>query len=133
MEQSGKVSGSKPREMGKSENKNSELGLPAIDASQNKRNQRRSKMDSDDRYRLIVQAAERAGHGIVILQNVDGKEGVITFANRAAESALGYGQDELLGIAMADIIHPDSLPLVAERYRLRQSGKGYRVSTSQSS
>jgi PAS domain S-box-containing protein len=124
MEKSGKVSGSKPREMGKSENKNSELGLPAIDASQNKRNQRRSKMDSDDRYRLIVQAAERAGHGIVILQNVDGKEGVITFANRAAESALGYGQDELLGIAMADIIHPDSLPLVAERYRLRQSGKG---------
>jgi PAS domain S-box-containing protein len=59
----------------------------------------------------------------VILQNVEGKEGVITFANRAAATALGYGQYELLGTAMADIIHPDSLPLVAERYRRRQSGK----------
>ncbi len=80
-------------------------------------------MDSDDRYRLIVEAAEEAGHGIVILQNVEGKEGVITFANRAAATALGYGQYELLGTAMADIIHPNSLPLVAERYRLRQTGK----------
>jgi len=123
MEKSEKVSGRKPREMGKSENKSSEVGLPAIEASPNKRNPRQSIMDSDDRYRLIVQAAEQAGHGIVILQNVDGKEGVITFANRAAASALGYGQDELLGMAMADTIHPDSLQLVAERYRLRQSGK----------
>jgi len=123
MKKSGKDSGGKPREMGAPRRKTSEGGSPSIDASRNKRNPRQSIMDSDDRYRLIVEAAEQAGHGIVILQNVDGKEGVITFANRAAASALGYGQDELTGMAMASLIHPDSLPLVAERYGRRQKGK----------
>jgi len=123
MERSGKVSGRKPPEMRKSGNKNSEVGLPATDTSPNKRNPGQSITNSDDRYRLIVAAAEQAGHGIVILQNVEGKEGVITFANRATENALGYGQDELLGVTMADIIHADSLPLVAERYRRRQRGE----------
>jgi hypothetical protein len=123
MEDSGKVSGRKPPEMRKSENENSEVGLPATDTSPNKRNPRQSITNSDDRYRLIVAAAEQAGHGIVTVQNVEGKEGVITFANRATENALGWGQDELLGVTMADIIHPDSLPLVAERYRRRQRGE----------
>ena len=123
MEKSGKVSGRKPPEMRKSGNKNSEVSLPATDTSPNKRNPRQSITNSDDRYRLIVAAAEQAGHGIVIVQNVEGKEGVITFANRATENALGYGQDELLGVTMADIIHADSLPLVAERYRRRQKGE----------
>jgi PAS domain S-box-containing protein len=123
MKKSGKDSGRKPRQMGAPKRTRSEVGSPSIDASRNKRNPRQSIMDSDDRYRLIVEAAEQAGHGIVILQNVDGKEGVITFANRAAASALGYGQDELPGMAMAGLIHPDSLPLVAERYGRRQKGK----------
>ena len=123
MDKSGKDLGRKPRKMDAARRKSSEVGSPAIGASRKKRNPRQSMMDSDDRYRLIVEAAEEAGHGIVILQNVEGKEGVITFANRAAATALGYGQYELLGTAMADIIHPNSLPLVAERYRLRQTGK----------
>jgi len=123
MGKSGKVSGSRPREMAKPENKSSEPGLPAIGASPNKRNPRQLITDSADMYRLLVEAAGQAGHGILIIQDIDGKEGVIIFANRASESALGYGQDELLGIAMADIIHPDSLPLAAERYGRRQKGE----------
>ena len=63
MEKSGEVSGSKPREMGKSEDERSEVGLPAIDPSPNKRNPGQSITDSDDRYRLIVATAEQAGHG----------------------------------------------------------------------
>ncbi len=112
-----------PRETGESENNSSKTGSPNIDTSPNKRTPGQSIADPDDRNRLIVEAAEQAGHGIVILQNVEGKEGVITFANRATETALGYGQDELLGVTMADIIHPDSLPVVAERYRRRQRGE----------
>lgn len=124
MQKSGKVSGSKPREMGKSENKSSEPGLPAIDASRNKRNPRRSIAGSADMYRLLVEAAGQAGNGILIVQDIDGKEGAIVFANQATARALGYGQEELLGMTMSDIIHPDSLPLVAERYGRRQRGEG---------
>ena len=123
MEESRELSGRKPREVGKPENKSFEAGLSASDASSQKGNPRQSIIASDTRNRLIVQAAEQAGHGILILQNVDGKEGVITFANRATESALGYGQDELLGLTMADIIHPASLPMAEDRYRRRQTGE----------
>jgi PAS domain S-box-containing protein len=126
MEKAGKVSGSKPREMGKSksENKRSEPGLPAIGASPNKRNPRQSIKDSADMYRLLVEAAGQAGNGILVLQDIDGKEGAIVFANQATARALGYGQEELLGMTMADIIHPDSLLLAAERYGRRQRGEG---------
>ena len=98
MEKSVKDSGRKPRKMDAPKGKSVKLGSPAIGASRKKRNPRQSMMDSDGRYRLIVEAAEEAGHGIVILQNVEGKEGVITFANRATATALGYGQYSCLPI-----------------------------------
>ena len=123
MEKSGKVSRSKPRQMRKPDDKSSELRSPDVDASPNKSNPRQSIKDSADMYRLLVEAAGQAGHGILILQDIDGKEGVIVFANEATARALGYGQEELLGMTMADIIHPDSLPLAAERYGRRQRGE----------
>lgn len=79
-------------------------------------------MDSSDRYRAVVMAAERAGHGVVILQNKDGREAAVIFANKATAQALGYTQEELLGMSLADFVHPESAPGVLGRYRRRLSG-----------
>lgn len=79
-------------------------------------------MDSSDRYRAVVMAAERAGHGVVILQNKAGREAAVIFANKATAQALGYTQDELLGMSLADFVHPESAPGVLGRYRRRLSG-----------
>jgi PAS domain S-box-containing protein len=85
-------------------------------------NAKRSLGESEEAYRLFVEAAGRAGEAIVVLQNVRGKEGVILFVNAEAIEPLGYSRDEVLGKTIADHVHPDSLPLVAERYRQRQMG-----------
>ena len=80
-------------------------------------------MDASDRYRAVGQAAEMAGHGIVIAQNLGGREGVITFMNNAAARAVGYRPDELVGRSFTDMIRPDRVSDVVDRYRRRQSGE----------
>lgn len=80
-------------------------------------------MNASDRYRAVGRAAERAGHGIVIIEDVGGQEAVITFANKAAADALGYLRHELVGLHVAEITHPDSIPGVLDRYRRRRRGQ----------
>ncbi len=77
----------------------------------------------DAKFRTLVEVAGQAGHGIMILQDIDGKEGVITFVNTSFAKALGYTRDYLLGKTVAQVIHPDSLPLVAQHHRSRQEGQ----------
>jgi len=78
---------------------------------------------SDGLYRVLVEAAGQAGHGIVILQDTDDKIGEIVFVNAGLAGALGYGHSELLGRTMSDLICPEDLPIVAERYAQRQKGE----------
>ncbi len=80
-------------------------------------------MDTAERYRAVGRAAELAGHGIVIVQTIDGKEGVITFANKASASTLGYSRDELVGMNLLDLVHRDSARDAVDRHRRRQSGE----------
>ena len=79
--------------------------------------------ESEEKYRRLIEAASDAGCGILMMQNVDGREGVITYVNASLVGALGYTSDEIMGRPMADFIAPESLPAVAERYRRRQEGK----------
>ena len=77
----------------------------------------------DAKFRSIVEAAGWAGHGITILQNIGGREGVITFVNASFAKTLGYTRDELLGKRFAEFIHPDSVPIVSQHYRRRRNGQ----------
>jgi PAS domain S-box-containing protein len=77
---------------------------------------------SKEVYRLLVERASQAGEGIIVLRNVGGGEGVIEFVNAEAIVPLGYSQAEVLGKSIADLVHPDSLPVAVERYRQRQMG-----------
>jgi len=79
--------------------------------------------ETEDRYRRLIEAASDAGCGILMIQNVDGREGVVTYINASLIDALGYTSDEVLGRPMADFIAPESIAVVAERYRRRQEGK----------
>jgi len=91
--------------------------------SPNSRNQNSLHGVSDGLYKMLVEAAGQAGHGIVILQDTDDKIGEIVFVNAGLAGALGYGNSELLGMTISDLISPDDLPIVAERYARRQKGE----------
>ena len=59
--------------------------------------------DSEERYRAL---AEQISDGIFIAD----KDGRYVNANSAAAEMLGYRIDELLKLAILDVIHPDELP-----------------------
>ncbi len=54
-----------------------------------------------------------------VLVNIKGKH---VFANRRIEELLEYAPGELIGTALETVIHPDALPQVSERWRLRVQG-----------
>ncbi len=75
------------------------------------------------RQRAIEDAANRAELGIFILQDHDGVEARIRYANEATSRITGYEYDELINKAWADLVHPDNFEESIERYRLRQRGE----------
>jgi PAS domain S-box-containing protein len=75
------------------------------------------------RQRAIEDAANRAELGIFILQDHDGVEARIRYANETTSRITGYAYDELIDKGWADLVHPDNFEESIERYRLRQSGE----------
>ncbi len=63
--------------------------------------------------------AESASEGILI---GTGEEGRHVYANRRAVEITGYPIEELLKTCMRDIVHPEELPKLAERYKKRLEG-----------
>ncbi|OGO01947.1 MAG: hypothetical protein A2Y72_03010 [Chloroflexi bacterium RBG_13_53_26] len=124
MRKSGKsqtASGSaQPAEVPKSPKRKPRAGS---DTSKNRAKAEETSGDSAENYRLLVEIVGHAGEGIAILQNLDGKDGVIISASAEIERILGYGKDELLGMTFADFVHPDSVAVLTDRYRRRQMGE----------
>lgn len=70
----------------------------------------RALRDSDERFRAVFQ---NAGVGVVMADNL----GAFVEANPAFCSMIGYSQDELRGLNLQDITHPDDL---GEHQRMRR-------------
>jgi PAS domain S-box-containing protein len=71
--------------------------------------------ESEQKYATLV---EQAYDGVVILQ-----DGVIKFANPAAEEMVGYSLDEVPGADLTHPVAPECRAEVAEKYRLRMAGE----------
>ena len=75
------------------------------------------------RHKAIEDAATKASLGIFILQDYQGMEARFRYINEAFARITGYEQSELLKMNLADLVHPQSLQAVFERYRNRQAGE----------
>ena len=75
------------------------------------------------RQRAIEEAADRAELGIFILQDHDGVEARVRYANEALSKITGYESGELMHKGLADLVHPESLADTMGRHRLRESGE----------
>lgn len=127
MKKSRSASDRKPRATPTSQEDAATGGLTGTDALSGAAFQRQSIIDFAETCKQLIQAASQSGHGIILLQDIGGKRGVIVFATRATCDALGYTEDELLGKTMFDLIHPDSLPQAIDRYMRRQRGEKIRA------
>ncbi|MEW6504638.1 MAG: transporter substrate-binding domain-containing protein [Chloroflexota bacterium] len=70
---------------------------------------------SEEKYRLLV---ENASEGVVVSCGDE-----LVFANRAAAAITGYPVEELIGIKIAQLVHPDDLLMVMDRYQRRLRGE----------
>lgn len=70
---------------------------------------------SEEKYRLLV---ENASEGVVVSCGDE-----LVFANRAAAAITGYPVQELIGMKIAQLIHPDDLLMVMDRYQRRLRGE----------
>lgn len=70
---------------------------------------------SEEKYRLLV---ENASEGVVVSCGDE-----LVFANRAAAAITGYPVEELIGIKIAQLVHPDDYLMVMDRYRRRLRGE----------
>jgi PAS domain S-box-containing protein len=73
------------------------------------------------RQRAIENAANKAELGIFILQDHEGVEARIRYANEAFSRISGYEVGELQNRGLADLVHSDSLQVVTAIYRARKS------------
>jgi PAS domain S-box-containing protein len=74
--------------------------------------------EREEQYRSIFEASIDS----LVIASLDDSR--IVEANPAACTMLGYSYEELIGLTPAALVHPDSLPLVAEGLdRFRQTGR----------
>src|SRR5439155_11064351 len=88
------------------------IALLALAAAvRQRRDGARAVADTEARWRsLIVNAADV----VVVLAG----DGTIQYASPAAKRLFGYDEDESTGLQVLDLIHPDDLAFVAERFLL---------------
>jgi PAS domain S-box-containing protein len=76
-------------------------------------------VDSEDRFRDLFENATD------MLQSID-PEGRILVVNKAWRETLGYSKEEVAGLTMFDIIHPDSLDTCRKKFeKILQDGQEF--------
>lgn len=83
----------------------------------------RALADSGEQYRAMVDTAGKSGIGIEIVQDIPDREAAIVFVNEAYCNMLGYTRGELLSMSEWDVVLPDELGSIQERYHRRRRGE----------
>lgn len=79
--------------------------------------------ESEERYRSLINLGTEAGEAVVMLQDIDGSEGIQTFVSDEWPRIVGYTREELLGMSFFDLESPGDRQASVERHRLKMSGK----------
>ena len=62
--------------------------------------------ESEEQYRILVEAASQSGQSLTMQQERDGIEAVCVFVNDAAVNLTGYTRDEISKMSWMEIVHP---------------------------
>jgi PAS domain S-box-containing protein len=79
--------------------------------------------ESEERYRALLELGARVGEAVAMLQDTEKGTGIYTFVSDEWVRISGYSKEELLGMSMADIVHPRYREAAMERYRKRLQGE----------
>jgi len=103
------------------------LGKPATlsvirDITKEKRKEEELR-ESEKRYRILMETADRSGQAIIITQDKSGTDTVSVFSNEAAVEVTGYSHEELSSLSWFEIVHPRYRDAAMKRARKRMTGE----------
>ena len=79
--------------------------------------------ESEERYRILIEAASRSGQAIIVHQDRNDVVGACVFANDTAVKMTGYSEEELSVLSWMKILHPDYFDSALNRYKRRMGGE----------
>jgi PAS domain S-box-containing protein len=79
--------------------------------------------EAEEHNQALINLGSNVGEAIVMLQNIDGNEGVQTFVNDQWCKITGYTRDELIGKPLFDLIDPMDKKHFLEIYRAKMIGE----------
>ena len=80
---------------------------------------RRAEADRRNLMARLDGIVSNAGEGIVVA-----KAGHVVFCNPRILAISGYSEDELLGMSVAELVHPEELERVSDKHERRMAGDG---------
>jgi PAS domain S-box-containing protein len=79
--------------------------------------------ESEDRYRALIELGNNIGEAVIMLQDIDGREGVQVFVSERWCNMTGYSTKELLGMSFFDLVSGKYKQVSLERHRKKISGE----------
>ena len=79
--------------------------------------------EAEDRYKAIVELSGEVGEGIMMLEDIDNKEGAIVFTSPQCLRITGYTEKELAIKSFFELIDGDERKAALERHRRKMRGK----------
>ena len=80
-------------------------------------------MDSEERYRSLINLGGTVGEAIVMLQDTEQGDAIHTFVSREWPRITGYSKKELLGMSFFDLVHPRYRQASLKRHRKKMTGE----------
>jgi PAS domain S-box-containing protein len=78
--------------------------------------------ESEEQYRTLVELGANVGEAIIMLQDIEGKEGLHAYVSDKWTDITGYTRAELLNISFFDLVSPKDREASLNRHRQRMLG-----------
>ncbi len=89
-----------------------------------RRNELQGQLDEfEDRYRALVELSGEVGESILMLQDIGGREGIITFASEQFFRMTGYTRQELSSKPLTSLLSPRERQASISRHRRKMKGE----------
>ncbi len=79
--------------------------------------------ETEDRYRTLIELGNKIGEAVLMLQDIDGKEGIHIYVSDQWPKITGYSREELLSMSFFDLVSSRDKKISMQRHRKKMSGK----------
>ncbi len=79
--------------------------------------------ETEDRYRTLIELGTKIGEAVIMLQDIDGKEGAHIYVSDLWPQITGYSKEELLRMSFFDLVGSKDRQISVKRHRQKMAGK----------